>query len=371
MKQQREDGDEEEYELSEGGEDEDKKETAKGKNASVVVAREEVNNAVGAVDAVDVESFLPKDSSGKIVISVRAYNVEGKKNQGGTTVGNILGSNGQNIPLEQSSRVLEWFNKLRTRAAAWYRDRCIQLFLENAARMGHTDYDSLEALQDAWAAADNDEQQKIVGKRLNDIFRTGYFGKNKVRGENGWKYEMEKELMEEFGLSYLPNEVRMNNRTVPCLARQASRSRADIMKRVQLKGKLKHGAIISKRVHRRDPNEKRNYQKKGSIFDDTFVRKSEPMMMKKKGEGGEGGQGGRLGGKPKAKCTTNRPTTITTTTTNESLLQPVPTVATIDRPASEVSSDGFVSLFLVFVCVFVSDVLFYYVANRGRIQVDI
>lgn len=69
----------------------------------------------------------------------------------------------------------------------------------------------------------------------------------------------------------------------------------------------------------------------------------------------------------KAKLTTNGPTT--TTTTIESLLQPVvvvPTVATIDRPASEVSSDGFVSVFLVFVCVFVCVVLFYDVANRVR-----
>lgn len=183
--------------------------------------------------------------------------------------------------MEMYTSVLDWFENLRSKAAAWFRDRCIQLFLENAAKLGY-DYDSLEKMQDAWAEADDDEKRGVVGKQLNLIFRSGYFAQRKDLGENGWKFEMEKELMEKFGLAYLPkeNEVHLSNKHVSCLARQASRSRADTMKRVQLKGKKKHGLIVTKRGFKREKEDtnKRSRRVKGSQFQDSFVRNSEKAV---------------------------------------------------------------------------------------------
>lgn len=252
----------------------------KGKCRIVPTAQENNNNNN------EVESLLQKDVDGKILISMRAYSVEGGNKEEGTTVSNIVGTSNLNMSAEQCTRILVWFKELRKRVCDFYKDRIIELFLKNAKDKGYGQYTSIQKLQEAWADADTEEKQLTVGRQLNEIFHTGYFERNKRQGENGWKFIMEKECMEHLKLAYIPNENKTNERSVACLARQATRMRSDVMKRIRQKGKQKHGMIVTKRGTKK---EKRKGPK-GATFDESFVRKTTIARVKQK-KGGRRKQG--------------------------------------------------------------------------------
>jgi hypothetical protein len=251
----------------------------KGKCRTVPTAKENNNNNNNNNN--EVEALLQKDVDGKILISMRAYSVEGGNKEEGTTVSNIVGTSDLNMSAEQCKSLLVWFKELRKRVCEFYKDRIIELFLKNAKDKGYTQYTSIQKLQEAWADADTEEKQLTVGRQLNEIFHTGYFERNKRQGENGWKYIIEKECMDHLKLAYIPNEKKTNERSVACLARQATRMRSDVMKRIRQKGKQKHGMIVTKRGTEK---EKRKGPK-GATFDESFVRKTTIARVKQKNGG--------------------------------------------------------------------------------------
>jgi hypothetical protein len=76
-----------------------------------------------------------------------------------------------------------------------------------------------------------------MANKLHKCTTLGQFKYNKNALKAQWKYKMENELMEEFKIVYFEGA---SDNSVGCVARQCSRSKSDVLKRIGQPGKKIH-----------------------------------------------------------------------------------------------------------------------------------
>ena len=138
----------------------------------------------------------------------------------------------------------------------------------------------MQDIKRAWANAVTPEQRKKVAPAIQKIFEDGYF-KSNGRMKNDWKFRLEQEVLDKFGIEYLP-EWSNSEDVTGCFARQASRSRSDVKKRAQELGRRRHGYIISGKAPK---GHKEEYKRIKSLEPDAVIyRLSEGWMPNDKVE---------------------------------------------------------------------------------------
>jgi hypothetical protein len=207
-----------------------------------------------------------KDKDGKIAIAKLSYDPETRVTDDKCI--QVIGSKALQLTDQQKEEVCEWFRQLKKNALDYGKKRYCEEILANAAteNLGIT---TLEGLQDVWANATTDKERESAGETLTRLWSSGYFAKGRgIQNNGGWKFVMEKEMMEKFGLTYLSEDAQ--SKTIGCLARQATRCGTDMRKAILEKGKRIHGMSISRRrgVLEKGPGWKRDRSKevKGNEF---------------------------------------------------------------------------------------------------------
>jgi hypothetical protein len=219
--------------------------------------------------------FLPKNRDGKVVLSKGTYNPEK-----GVRDASPLEVLRQEI--EDINGFDHWMEQLKCNAGEFCKKRIIEEILENAKTL-LTGYHTIGDIRDAWAEATTNEEQVKVGKVIDALFREGYFEERKGFKNTEWKFRIEKEVMEKYGLVYFADDQKTHD--IGCFAKQASRSAVDIRKQIFKKGKKAHGKIVSKRRATRK-HEGGRYDRKveppNKVFVNEYVRESEKLQTARK-----------------------------------------------------------------------------------------
>jgi hypothetical protein len=221
-----------------------------------------------------------KTDEGKV--SMSKYNYDTERTITKESVEKVLGSKAKQLKEDDLLKVIKWFELLKKNARNFMRDRVVEEIMRNAGAdhlgLGWT---RLKDLQDAW---DNPEGLEETAKTLHHILTSGFFAKRKGLGALKWQEELEKEFMEKNDLVYPLDERQLKR--AGCLAKQASRSRTDVIKTINYKGKNSHGKIFTTR------------QKNGSRRSKTGEAAE---VMVREGEKNPNGGGIGKGGKKKKK----------------------------------------------------------------------
>lgn len=204
---------------------------------------------------------MKKNRLGKVVISKLSYDPEKKIDE--TTISNLLGIEGMRLSKQRREEVEGWFKELKEQAGRKCRLKIIDEVVDNAGTLGYPWY-CIEDIQDAWAAALDHESRVTVGQKILKCLSVGYFADREDSLNPNWKYVMEKELLKTFNLAYLSDDGEEDG----CLSKQASRSRADVVKRLERKGRKLHDYIASKRAKK---GEKRKKRKPNDEDDDSII----------------------------------------------------------------------------------------------------
>jgi hypothetical protein len=184
-----------------------------------------------------------KNSQGKVAISKFHYDVE--KSIKRDNVEKILGSKGKQLKEEELDKVVVWFDLLKKHCSRFMKTRILEEIMKNAASdtlglgLGWT---RMRDLQDAWAIEDGLDK---TAEAIYKVMSSGFFEKRKGLGALEWQEELSDEFMEKYDLVYLEEEKALKRKG--CIEKQASRTRNDIAKNVNRKGKRTHGKIFTTR----------------------------------------------------------------------------------------------------------------------------
>jgi hypothetical protein len=172
-----------------------------------------------------------------------AYDPEKGLNE--ETISGLMGIEGMRLSEAKRERMKNWFINLKDVAGYECRRRIINEVIENAGKFGYG-WLVIEDIQDAWSAVVTHEERVVEGQKILRCLSEGYFAERQDSLQSNWKYVMEKEVMEHLGLAYLPGEG--GTKEDGCISKQASRSRADVVKRIGRKGKSIHQYIVSRKA---------------------------------------------------------------------------------------------------------------------------
>lgn len=193
-------------------------------------------------------SKMATNKNNKVAIIKTAYDPEKKLKD--ASLAALVGEIDEVLPEIKKVQTKQWFERMKERAGFLCRTRIIDEILKNATNNGYP-WVAIEDIQDAWAAALDHESRVIEGQKILKCLSEGYFASREESLKPHWKYALEKELMDDMNIEYLRREKGKKD-VDGCLARQASRSRSDVLKRIERKGKRIHKYIVSKQA----PNKK-------------------------------------------------------------------------------------------------------------------
>lgn len=209
-----------------------------------------------------------------VEISKLAFKPEGQLKD--VELSSLMGLNGMRLVGYKRELVKVWFKDLKEITGNYCREFVRTEVIENATTFAYG-WVCIQDIQNAWALALDHQTRLLVGKKIMKCFTEGYFkDRAGLKSNISWKYALEQEMFEKYNLAYLVGE---DAKEVGCLAKQASRSRADVLKQLERKGKKVHGFIVSRKSAK---NNQRKRKKKSQSSDNeeceflsSFVREAE------------------------------------------------------------------------------------------------
>jgi hypothetical protein len=173
---------------------------------------------------------------------------------------------------------VHWFKDLKEVAGDIARLWIIQELLKNANVLGYG-WSVSENIQDAWQEATTDHERKVVARKVNKCLSEGYFAEQESSLK---KYVLEAKLMTTLKLVYVSEKTFEN--TDGCLARQASRSKADVLRQIGKAGKSIHSYILTQKAPKANTEEEGNKCKKERKDRKSKIIAEDPHLLYVKAE---------------------------------------------------------------------------------------
>ena len=190
-------------------------------------------------------TLMKKNANGRVEISRLAFHASKKLTQ--ERLNHLLGLDYLRLSEGKKEQMSKWYHTMKKACSAFCRSRIAEEVCNNCDRLEY-DYGSVEELMVAWEEAESKESQEELATIFEKVLYEGYFAKRVGPGKKQWKYHLEKEVMDEFGLAYDPNDSEETKKLDGCLALLGTRCHCDLVKRIQSLGKREHGQLFSRKA---------------------------------------------------------------------------------------------------------------------------
>jgi hypothetical protein len=188
---------------------------------------------------------MPKNEKGLVKISKLLFNPEtSQDNTVDVIAAGFLGEVIHNYSEENKVLCKNWCKNLKIELSKAAKLKIIQEMIKNAQTFGYP-WMVIQDIQEAWLDACLPKQRDDVGKKILQCSTKGYFRDCSESLSTSWKYTLKGDMMRLFNLVYL-NDKHVGR--VGCIARQASRSKNDVLKRIMISGKKRHHHIATRRA---------------------------------------------------------------------------------------------------------------------------
>jgi hypothetical protein len=188
---------------------------------------------------------MKKNAAGRVEVSRLAFQAGRKLTQ--ERIDHMIGVDYLRLSMEKREQMSQWYHGMKKACSAFCRSRIAEEVCNNCDRLAY-DYGSIEELMVAWEEADSKEVQEKLATMLEKVLYEGYFARREGPGKKQWKYHLENEVLDHFGLAYDPNDSDETKRLDGCFALLGTRCHCDLVKRVQSLGKREHGQLFSRKA---------------------------------------------------------------------------------------------------------------------------